>query len=232
MDLPAILARAPELALIDELAHSNAPGVEHAKRYEDITELLAAGIDVFSTVNVQHFESLNDRVAELTGTRVRETVPDSVIAGRRRDRARRPDPRGADRAPAGRQGLSAGARRGRAQPLLPDREPGRAARGRATRGGRGGRDQAPRLAARARVGTRDDRPPPPQPQAIQERLLALVTPEPAPSASSAAPRARPSGSTASSTCSTSGPPSASRAPRSASSSRRCAGSPPCSARTS
>ena len=80
MDLPAILARAPELVLIDELAHSNVPGVEHAKRYEDITEVLAAGIDVFSTVNVQHFESLNDRVAELTGTRVRETVPDSVIA--------------------------------------------------------------------------------------------------------------------------------------------------------
>jgi two-component system, OmpR family, sensor histidine kinase KdpD len=80
MDLPALLARAPELALVDELAHSNAPGVEHAKRYEDITDLLAAGIDVFSTVNVQHLESLNDRVAELTGTRVRETVPDSVIA--------------------------------------------------------------------------------------------------------------------------------------------------------
>jgi two-component system sensor histidine kinase KdpD len=80
MDLPAILERAPELVLIDELAHSNAPGVEHAKRYEDITEVLAAGIDVYSSVNVQHLESLNDRVAELTGTRVRETVPDSVIA--------------------------------------------------------------------------------------------------------------------------------------------------------
>jgi two-component system sensor histidine kinase KdpD len=80
MDLPAILARAPELVLIDELAHSNAPGVEHAKRYEDITDVLAAGTDVFSTVNIQHLESLNDQVAELTGTRVRETVPDSVIA--------------------------------------------------------------------------------------------------------------------------------------------------------
>jgi two-component system sensor histidine kinase KdpD len=80
MDLPAILERAPELVLIDELAHSNAPGVEHAKRFEDIETVLEAGIDVFSTVNVQHFESLNDRVAELTGTRVRETVPDSVIA--------------------------------------------------------------------------------------------------------------------------------------------------------
>ena len=80
MDLPALLERAPELALIDELAHSNAPGVEHAKRYEDIADVLRAGIDVFSTVNVQHLESLNDRVAELTGTRVRETVPDAVIA--------------------------------------------------------------------------------------------------------------------------------------------------------
>ena len=80
MDLPALLGRAPELALIDELAHSNAPGVEHAKRYEDIADVLRAGIDVFSTVNVQHLESLNDRVAELTGTRVRETVPDAAIA--------------------------------------------------------------------------------------------------------------------------------------------------------
>jgi two-component system, OmpR family, sensor histidine kinase KdpD len=80
MDLPGILRRDPELCLIDELAHSNAPGVEHEKRYEDIEDVLAAGIDVFSTVNVQHLESLNDQVAELTGSRVRETVPDSVIA--------------------------------------------------------------------------------------------------------------------------------------------------------
>ncbi len=79
MDLPAILARAPQLALIDELAHTNAPGLEHEKRYEDIADALAAGIDVFSTVNVQHLESLNDQVAELTGVRVRETVPDSVL---------------------------------------------------------------------------------------------------------------------------------------------------------
>ena len=79
MDLPALLARAPELALIDELAHSNPPGLEHGKRYEDIAEVLAAGIDVFSTVNVQHLESLNDQVAELTGVRVRETVPDRVL---------------------------------------------------------------------------------------------------------------------------------------------------------
>jgi two-component system sensor histidine kinase KdpD len=79
MNLPALLRRAPELALIDELAHTNAPGVEHAKRYEDVRDVLGAGIDVFSTVNVQHLESLNDQVAELTGTRVRETIPDAVL---------------------------------------------------------------------------------------------------------------------------------------------------------
>jgi two-component system sensor histidine kinase KdpD len=80
MDLPQILRRAPELCLIDELAHSNPPGLEHPKRSQDIEDALAAGIDVFSTVNVQHLESLNDQVAELTGTRVRETVPDAVLS--------------------------------------------------------------------------------------------------------------------------------------------------------
>jgi two-component system, OmpR family, sensor histidine kinase KdpD len=79
MDLPALLRRAPELALVDELAHTNPPGVEHQKRYQDIAQVLAAGVDVFSTVNVQHLESLNDQVAELTGVRVREAVPDSVL---------------------------------------------------------------------------------------------------------------------------------------------------------
>ena len=69
----------PSSCLIDELAHTNAPGLEHAKRYEDIDDVLDAGIDVFSTVNVQHLESLNDRVAELTGVRVRETFPDTVL---------------------------------------------------------------------------------------------------------------------------------------------------------
>lgn len=80
MDLPAILRRAPELCLIDELAHTNAPGLEHSKRSQDIELVLAAGVDVFSTVNVQHLESLNDQVAEVTGTRVRETVPDAVLS--------------------------------------------------------------------------------------------------------------------------------------------------------
>lgn len=79
MDLPAVLARAPELCLIDELAHANAVGVEHDKRYEDAAVVLAAGIDVLSTVNVQHLESLNDQIAEATGTRVRETIPDDVL---------------------------------------------------------------------------------------------------------------------------------------------------------
>ena len=79
MDLPAILQRDPELCLIDELAHTNAPGLEHAKRYEDVGDVLDAGIDVLSTLNVQHLESLNDRVAELSGVRVRETIPDAVL---------------------------------------------------------------------------------------------------------------------------------------------------------
>ncbi len=80
MDLPSILARAPELCLIDELAHTNAAGVEHPKRWQDVETVLEAGIDVYSTVNVQHLESLNDQIAELTATRVRETIPDSVLA--------------------------------------------------------------------------------------------------------------------------------------------------------
>jgi two-component system sensor histidine kinase KdpD len=79
MDLPGVLGRAPELCLVDELAHTNAPGLEHPKRFDDVADVLDAGIDVFSTVNVQHLESLNDQVAELTGTRVRETLPDGVL---------------------------------------------------------------------------------------------------------------------------------------------------------
>jgi two-component system sensor histidine kinase KdpD len=79
MNLPAILGRRPELCLVDELAHTNAPGLEHPKRFDDVVDVLDAGIDVFSTINVQHLESLNDQVAELTGTRVRETLPDGVL---------------------------------------------------------------------------------------------------------------------------------------------------------
>jgi two-component system, OmpR family, sensor histidine kinase KdpD len=79
MDLDAVLARRPQLVLVDELAHTNAPGSRHPKRYLDVQELLAAGIDVYSTMNVQHVESLNDIVARITRIRVRETVPDSVV---------------------------------------------------------------------------------------------------------------------------------------------------------
>lgn len=79
LDLPGVLERAPQLALVDELAHTNADGVEHPKRWQDVDAILAAGIDVISTVNVQHLESLNDRIAELTGVRVRETLPDQVL---------------------------------------------------------------------------------------------------------------------------------------------------------
>ncbi len=79
MDLDALLQAAPPLALVDELAHSNAPGSRHAKRWQDVQELLAAGIDVYTTVNVQHLESLNDKVRDITGVQVRETVPDWVL---------------------------------------------------------------------------------------------------------------------------------------------------------
>ncbi|HSQ99674.1 MAG TPA: sensor histidine kinase KdpD [Sphingomicrobium sp.] len=79
MDVDAILERRPQLALVDELAHTNAPGSRHAKRWQDVEELLAAGIDVFSTLNVQHVESLNDVVASFTKVRVRETVPDRIV---------------------------------------------------------------------------------------------------------------------------------------------------------
>jgi two-component system sensor histidine kinase KdpD len=79
MDLDAVLARKPQIALVDELAHTNAPGSRHDKRWQDVEELLAAGIDVYTTVNIQHFESLNDIVAQITGVVVRETVPDRLL---------------------------------------------------------------------------------------------------------------------------------------------------------
>ncbi len=78
-DLDAALARRPDLILMDEMAHSNAPGARHAKRFQDIEELLGSGIDVFTTLNVQHLESLNDVVAQITGVTVRETVPDAAL---------------------------------------------------------------------------------------------------------------------------------------------------------
>ena len=79
MDLDAILARRPDLVLVDELAHTNAEGSRHPKRYLDVKELLDRGIDVYTTLNIQHVESLNDVVSQITRIRVRETVPDSII---------------------------------------------------------------------------------------------------------------------------------------------------------
>src|SRR6201990_2750517 len=81
MDLEGVLARRPQIALVDELAHTNAPGSRHPKRYLDVEELLSQGIDVYTAVNIQHIESLNDVVAQITHVRVRETVPDSVFDG-------------------------------------------------------------------------------------------------------------------------------------------------------
>ena len=79
LDVDAVLARRPQLVLVDELAHTNAPGSRHPKRYQDVEELLAAGIDVYATLNIQHLESLNDVIAQITGITVRETIPDSAI---------------------------------------------------------------------------------------------------------------------------------------------------------
>ncbi|HEX9531998.1 MAG TPA: sensor histidine kinase KdpD, partial [bacterium] len=81
LDLDAVLARRPQLAIVDELAHTNAPGSRHARRYQDIEELLAAGIDVYTTLNIQHVESLSDVVSQITGVVIRETVPDQVLEG-------------------------------------------------------------------------------------------------------------------------------------------------------
>src|SRR6201986_1842021 len=81
MDLDALIARHPQIALVDEVAHTNAPGSRHPKRYLDVEELLSRGIDVYTAVNIQHIESLNDVVAQITHVRVRETVPDSIFDG-------------------------------------------------------------------------------------------------------------------------------------------------------
>ena len=193
MDLPALLARAPALALIDELAHTNAPGVEHAKRYEDVRDVLAAGIDVFSTVNVQHLESLNDQVAELTGTRVRETIPDAVLG-------EADEVVLIDLTP---EALIARLRAGKIYPgenieaaleqLLHRREPAGAARGGAAPGRPGGRGEATRRrgAARNARGAGGGR-------GAEGGRRAAAGPDPprgrAPSAWCAAPGARLSGS--------------------------------------
>ena len=79
MDLDAVLARRPKVALVDEMAHTNVPGSRNEKRWQDINELLDAGIDVISTVNIQHLESLNDVVEQITGITQKETIPDAIV---------------------------------------------------------------------------------------------------------------------------------------------------------
>src|SRR5512147_2996524 len=79
LDVDEVLKRRPQLVLVDEFAHTNAPGSRHPKRFQDVEEILDAGIDVYTTLNIQHLESLNDVVAQVTGVIVRETVPDRVI---------------------------------------------------------------------------------------------------------------------------------------------------------
>lgn len=122
MDLDAVLARHPQVALVDELAHTNVPGSRRTKRWQDAREFLDAGIDVVTTLNVQHLESLGDVVRQITGVPQRETLPDEVAR-----RADRPTGRSAARAVASahaaRRDLSLGARRGRSHPLLPCRQP-------------------------------------------------------------------------------------------------------------
>ena len=174
MDLPAILQRAPELCLIDELAHTNAPGRRAREALRGHRGRADAGIDVFSTVNVQHLESLNDRVAELTGVRVRETFPDKVLGARRRGRARRPHARGADRRACGPEGVPAGARAAALNSFFRSRTWPRCARSRCARSRRTSRPSgscATRCrSARSGSSARRRRP-------IAERLLALVTPD-------------------------------------------------------
>ena len=80
MDLDAILSRRPQIVLVDELAHTNVPSSRHPKRYLDVKELLENGIDVYTAINIQHIDSLNDVVAQITGVHVQETVPDSILA--------------------------------------------------------------------------------------------------------------------------------------------------------
>ena len=138
MDVDGVVRRAPELALVDELAHTNAQGARNEKRYQDIDEILDAGIDVISTVNIQHLESLNDAVFELTGVRVRETFPGPDARRGRRGHPRRHLTRGAPGPPPRRKGLSGRAGGAGAAELLPPGQPLGAPRARAARG-RGGR---------------------------------------------------------------------------------------------
>ena len=152
MDVEAILLRRPQLCVVDELAHTNAPGSRHEKRYQDVLELLDAGISVMTAVNIQHLETLNDAVGRVTGVRVRETVPDTFLD--RADEVVNVDVTvaGAAKPPAPGKGLQAREGRAGAHQLLSRGQPLDAARAGAARGRRRGRREGC-LASPAR-GTR------------------------------------------------------------------------------
>ena len=143
MDVDAIIARRPKVALVDELAHTNVPGSKHEKRWQDVEELLDAGIDVISTVNIQHLESVNDVVERITGVVQRETIPDSVV--RAADQIELVDmaPEALRRRMA--HGNIYAPEQGRRRPgqLLPARQPGRPARAGPAVGRRPGRGLPP-----------------------------------------------------------------------------------------
>ena len=128
MDLDAIIARHPQIVLVDELAHTNAPGSRHPKRYLDVEELLGHGIDVYSAVNIQHIESLNDVVAQITHVRVRETIPDAVFDRADAVELDRPHTRRSDRAAQRGKSLCSEAGRAGARALLLARQSDGAAR--------------------------------------------------------------------------------------------------------
>ena len=158
MDLDAVLARHPQVALVDELAHTNVPGTRHDKRWQDVEELLDAGIDVITTVNIQHLESLNDVVAADHRRPAAGDHPRRGGAPRRPDRDRRHRPGGAAPADGARQHLPARAGRRRAVELLPRRQPHRAARAGPAVGRRAGRRGPAALPRRTTASTSPGRP--------------------------------------------------------------------------
>ena len=133
IDVPAVIARHPDVVLVDELAHTNTPGSRNTKRWQDVEELLDAGITVITTVNVQHLESLNDVVAQITGIEQQEKVPDEVV------RTGRHHPGSPAPPPFPRQRLCTGAHRCRTGELLSRRQSDRAARAGAALARRSGR---------------------------------------------------------------------------------------------
>ena len=173
MDTDAVLRRHPEVAVVDEFPHTNVPGSPRAKRWEDVHVLLEAGIDVLTTMNVQHLESLNDQIWQSTGVRVRETIPDWVV--KQADEVVMVDltPRALAQPARARRGLSAGTGAGRAAELLQGADARRAARaGDAPDRARGREPACP--ARRSRRRRRQRRPASP----AHERLLLLIEPGP------------------------------------------------------